>query len=71
MQVIPVHPAVYKDIVCRLFFEEKKMIMKINIISVPVSVVTEVHVYLEKADGVIFGLYPVRGELPVNLSWKI
>ena len=42
------------------------MIMKINIISVPVSVVTEVHVYLEKADGVIFGLYPVRGELPVN-----
>ena len=47
------------------------MTMKINIISVPVSVVTEVHVYLEKADGVIFGLYPVRGELPVNLSWKI
>ena len=47
------------------------MIMKINIISVPVSVVTEVNVYLEKADGVIFGLYPVRGELPVNLSWKI
>lgn len=26
---------------------------EINIISVPVSVVTEVHVYLEKADGVI------------------
>ena len=47
------------------------MTMKINIISVPVSVVTEVHVCLEKADGAIFGLYPVRGELPVNLSWKI
>ena len=39
------------------------MTMKINIISVPVSVVTEVHVCLEKADGANF--WSVSG------SWRI